>query len=243
MKLFIITGASRGFGRALALEFDDPESHFHLFSRDIEKLKETKSLMKSRHVTFSSIDFSDANFEISLNKAFSELKGGLFSKVYLFNSAGSLGPLLKIRNLESKAIFEQINLNISAPIIIARDFLNHFAGKYSSTIINISSLAAIQPFDTWSLYCAGKAAREMFHQCVALENNDVRVINYAPGPLDTDMQREIRETMLDEVPLKRVFREMAEESKLVNPRDSARKLKGILEDKNGNFMRIDYYDS
>ena len=53
-----------------------------------------------------------------------------------------------------------------------------------------------QPFESWGIYCAGKAAREMFHKTVAAEQKDkatFRVLNYAPGPLDTDMQREIRE--------------------------------------------------
>lgn len=62
-------------------------------------------------------------------------------------------------------------------------------------IVNVSSLAAVMSFESWGYYCAGKAARDMFHKTIALEhvNDGVVVINYAPGPLDTDMQKEIRE--------------------------------------------------
>jgi NAD(P)-dependent dehydrogenase (short-subunit alcohol dehydrogenase family) len=65
-------------------------------------------------------------------------------------------------------------------------------------IVNISSLAAIQPFSTWGLYCTGKAARDMFFSTIAAENRNgtVSVLNYAPGPLDTDMQTEIRDAPL-----------------------------------------------
>lgn len=64
-------------------------------------------------------------------------------------------------------------------------------------IINISSLAGVQPFPSWGIYSMGKAAREMFHKVLAEEhkekNSGVKVVNYAPGPLDTDMQKQIRE--------------------------------------------------
>ncbi|CAM9237287.1 unnamed protein product, partial [Discosporangium mesarthrocarpum] len=67
--------------------------------------------------------------------------------------------------------------------------------KGSVMVINVSSLAAIQPFESWGTYSMGKAAREMFHRVLAKEQSapgGVRVLNYSPGPMDTDMQREIR---------------------------------------------------
>lgn len=86
-----------------------------------------------------------------------------------------------------------------------------------SAIVNVSSLAAVKPFHCWGAYCAGKvphgwllspcltapivgkAARDMIHRCIATEEEvaashrggdkgAVRTLNYAPGPLDTEMQ-------------------------------------------------------
>lgn len=54
-------------------------------------------------------------------------------------------------------------------------------------IVNISSLAALQAFESWSVYCAGKAARDMFYQALAKElkvqslDQSIKVLNYAPG--------------------------------------------------------------
>lgn len=47
--------------------------------------------------------------------------------------------------------------------------------------MNISSLCAVKPFKNWALYCSGKASRDMMFQVLALEEPDVRVLNYAPG--------------------------------------------------------------
>lgn len=55
-------------------------------------------------------------------------------------------------------------------------------------VINISSLCAVQPFKSWGLYCAGKAGRDMLFRVLAAEEPNVTVLNYAPGPLDNDMQ-------------------------------------------------------
>ena len=66
-------------------------------------------------------------------------------------------------------------------------------------IINISSLLAVKPFAGWSLYASGKAARDMLHSVIASEepSDSVRLLNYAPGPLDTEMQKSVRETIGD----------------------------------------------
>ena len=55
-------------------------------------------------------------------------------------------------------------------------------------VVNISSLAAVQPVKRWGLYCTGKAGRDMLFKVMAAEDPDIRVLNYAPGPLDTGMQ-------------------------------------------------------
>lgn len=60
-------------------------------------------------------------------------------------------------------------------------------------VINISSICALEPFKSWGLYCTGKAGRNMLFKVLAAENPAVRVLNYGPGPLNTDMQ--VRESL------------------------------------------------
>ncbi len=61
-----------------------------------------------------------------------------------------------------------------------------------TSIVNISSLAAVRPFPTLTQYSTWKAAREMYLQCVAEEFADrrdaaLRTLSFAPGPMETDM--------------------------------------------------------
>lgn len=128
----------------------------------------------------------------------------------------------------------------------------------SVLIVNISSLCAIQPFPSWATYCVGKAARDMFHLCLDAELNadpsstapqhrfpySAKTLNYAPGPLDTQMQLEIRSA--DEgmhQPLREQFLAASSEGKLIHPDDSALKLLLILQENTyTSGSHIDYYD-
>jgi sepiapterin reductase len=95
-----------------------------------------------------------------------------------------------------KDIPETIHLNLISPI----HQVNYLLSKKPTvplTLVNMSSLAALQPFDCWSLYCCGKAARDQFFRSVALEFPHVRVLNYAPGPCDTRLKTQILTEMPD----------------------------------------------
>lgn len=61
-----------------------------------------------------------------------------------------------------------------------------------TTVINVSSLWAIEPAPSFGWYCTAKSAVDMFMAVAAEENKNnpnLRFLNYAPGPLDTDMQK------------------------------------------------------
>lgn len=130
--------------------------------------------------------------------------------------------------------------------------LKKFAGKADRIdLVNISSLAAVKPFESWGLYCIGKAARDMLIQVIAVEADTVaavskgsiiRALNYAPGPVDTDMQKKIRTT----APIaeqQQLYTTLFETGKLVTAEATTTKLVGILE--LGEYQsgaHIDFYD-
>jgi sepiapterin reductase len=135
-------------------------------------------------------------------------------------------------------------------------------------IVNISTLAAIKPFVNWGVYCATKAGRDMISQVIkeeaaleqvlchnislcsfflidppSLQNPDrVKTLNYAPGPLDTDMQTIIRATD-DHVPQRDAFRKMHDEGTLIKPDVSAGKLIALLVSRTfQSGSHVDFYD-
>lgn len=137
-----------------------------------------------------------------LTALFGQASKQKYDRVVIINNHGSLGRLVPVVELAPSIdqIQREVNLNLTSSFALVSLALKHFPRERASRVdlINISSLAAIRPFHGWGTYCVVKAARDMLHSVVALEHNPeashVRTLNYAPGPLDTDMQKLIRET-------------------------------------------------
>ncbi|KAH6562595.1 hypothetical protein BASA62_009047 [Batrachochytrium salamandrivorans] len=264
-SLFIITGASRGFGRSIALAIADSPlvtsqpTDIILTSRSLVDLTEVKVAVERtfeeadvarRHqlnLNTCAVDFTSSNLDTICDFIVSRSvpePPSAYTTVVLFNNAGTLGTLSRIR--------DQTMLD--------------------AILVNVSSLAAVQPFDTWGVYSSVKAARDMLHRVIAVEEANiemegtlpgfatrphpedaqdscaspksarVRVLNYAPGPMDTDMQTRIR-TEMPEVELKQAYIKMHAEGQLVDPNDSARVLVSMLEsDDYENGAHVDFYD-
>ncbi|KAJ3109049.1 hypothetical protein HDU97_009167 [Phlyctochytrium planicorne] len=275
-NLFLITGASKGFGRAIALALAKSDivrkhnTNILCLARSHAGLVETCEVLRtvcaqevgnSLEIQAVEVDFSSPNLDTICSDVFdSFIPDGSYDAVFLFNNAGSLGTLDRIRNLTASLIRSALEVNVVAPVVLTAQFLTKFSSCKAVTVVNISSLAAIEPFDCWSIYGAGKAAREMFHRTMVVEEGliqqeesspagspeniqpRVRILNYAPGPLDTDMQKVIRDEM-PEVPLRSIYVQMHQEGKLVDPNDSARVLVQLLESGNyENGAHVDYYD-
>ena len=133
-------------------------------------------------------------------------------------------------------------LNVSSVVALNGVFLRRVKDKVAhTTVINISSLCAVQPFKSMSLYCAGKAARDMFFRVLATEHPELRVLNYAPGPLVTDMTRKVADTTADP-DVQKMFQDGVNGGFLTCAASVAR-LIGILEgDKFESGAHVDYYD-
>jgi sepiapterin reductase len=145
----------------------------------------------------------------------------------------------------------QLNTNVTACYFLTSELVSKFKSHQihasSLCIVNISSLAAIQPIASWGVYGVGKAAREMLHRTLADETKtrtDIQILNYAPGPMDTDMQKAIRDSPNLDPDVQEYFKKMKLENKLVPCDVSADKLTTLLNTKDSfvSGAHIDYYD-
>ena len=254
--LLIVTGASRGFGRAICRAFFKDEQEGKkliracLVARSLEGLQATKasllSMRESTNVSIHAIDLGDlATLETQLQTMLDTLTPTEFDRLILVNNAGSLGEIGPLATFSASLQDWQrtFDLNITSPLWTTRVF-GQWALQHnipSAVMVNVSSLLAVQPFPTMALYAAGKAARDMYYQCVAKEFGDdkrVRLLNYAPGPLETAMVEEIRAAPALHESLQPNFAKKA-----LDPMESAVKLVALLKrDDFESGAHVDFYD-
>lgn len=264
----LITGASRGYGRELALALcrARPDAHLALVSRDATALEETRRLCSEvLHPAGSARCFladlgKPAELQSLLEPVLqyltenSDLLCAKFPKaeVLVLHNAGSLGRLAYTQQLAADSA-AALDLNVTSFVLLTQMLLQRFSKQVNLpksnvriVFVNISSLLALQVMPSWSLYATGKAARDMYMRAVAADVQkcamDVRTLSWAPGPMDTQMMKEILTTCPDDEVLKQ-FQEMEKQDRLVKLVDSAEKLIKLLnEDSFQNAAHIDFFD-
>ncbi|NWS88621.1 SPRE reductase, partial [Toxostoma redivivum] len=197
----VVTGASRGFGRSLARLLAPqlgPGSVLLLLARSGDALDELATELRAEATgngTGSGTGLrvqcvpADLGCQEGLRRASAALRELLqdasFSRLLLVNNAGSLGDISKsfLDLSDLQEINTYFSFNISSALCLTSTALRAFGARpgCSRTVVNISSLCALEPFPSWALYCAGKAARDMMFRVLALEEPGLRVLNYAPG--------------------------------------------------------------
>ena len=211
----LITGASKGFGASIAVRFAarfPKDSVLLLMARSEDGLAKTKSLIGDQSpgikVITVSVDLAKADsshLDRIISSTLSELSPSTvkaFEQAVIVHNAASLGDVSKLFTEQDvdEDLHEYWALNLTSFILLNNVFLKHFPKQSvkQRVVIGISSICALQPFKSWSLYCAGKAARDMLLRTMALEDTSIRVLTYAPGPIDTDMQYEARSYTADD---------------------------------------------
>jgi len=251
----VISGASRGFGRATALEMAKiagPHSKFFLTARSLSGLEDTaKSVSEINSTAVCRVKTID-NERPDL-KAFEELlaqeQGEHFDAALMVHNSGSIGNQgVSAKMLNSAGeLSNYFDSNLTSCFLLNSAFVDRFATvpERKKVVVQVSSLMAVQPQKTWSLYCTGKAARDMFFKVMAEEEgpDGIRVLNYAPGPMDTQLVNDVLGSASTDSKVKAMFREYKESGKFLKPEISAAKLIRVIE--SAKFMsgdHIDYFD-
>ncbi|XP_064647685.1 sepiapterin reductase-like [Lineus longissimus] len=256
----LVTGASRGLGRSLAVNLAKKlgkQSFILLLARNKDGLEETKTQILKNvpdlelTISLQPVDLSqcsDALFDRLLKDTMTTAHADFqcFNQVIIVHNAASLGDVSKkVSDFMDAAEYQEYwNVNITSPAILNNVFLHHFPASEKRDVlcINISSICALQPFKTWALYCTGKTARDMWFNVLAVEEPSIRVLSYAPGPLDTDMQMLAR-TVTGDNDMREVFLDMHQKGGLLTCDVSVKKLIQILETNTfESGAHIDYFD-
>ena len=166
-SLFIVTGASGGYGSAILRQVDTnygSRAAIIATTRDVSKINCSKFRAQIKPVV---LDLSTKNnLEDKCNEACSAFKDKSFKNMTLFNNHGSLNDVEKtLVEFSENEITDYIHLNITSFQVLTSCFIKTFKSTGAKlTVVNISSLAAIQPFCGFGLYSGGKAARMLLYK-------------------------------------------------------------------------------
>jgi NAD(P)-dependent dehydrogenase (short-subunit alcohol dehydrogenase family) len=183
MKRYLITGASRGIGRAIAEKLTAPDVTLLLHGRDTVALAETCKFVKSGCARVISLIH-----DLALSKGVSDLIAEVGDEPLdlLVNNAGIavVKPFGEITRIEWE---QTLGVNVTAPFLLMQRFAPDMPP--GSSIVNVLSIAAKIGFAGWSAYCMSKFALEGFSQSVRAELRDhkIRMINIYPAATDTDI--------------------------------------------------------
>jgi benzil reductase ((S)-benzoin forming) len=186
MNYYIVTGSSKGLGKAL-VELLLKEEHNIVYG-----LSRTHTV---EHNNYHHTNIDLSNLEEVLNFKFPKIASA--DQIVLINNAGVVGEIKRIGALSNQQLIDGYTVNLIAPSILVNNFIANYAPlNCEKTVLNISSGAGRAPVDGWSVYCATKAGIDMFSQVLkeeaGLDRTNVKVLSLAPGVIDTEMQQVIR---------------------------------------------------
>lgn len=254
--LCIITGASKGFGWSLAREIAPllkPGSVLLLAARSGDKLQTLQADLAASEASSAGLQVrcvvADLGQKEGVESVITEAKETRCEDIdhlLLFNNAASLGDISRYAQsfTDMSEMDSYLSFNVSSALCLTSGILTAFPQRpgLQRCVVNVSSLCAVKPFRSWVMYCTGKAARDMMFRVLAEEEPELRVLNYAPGPLDTDMQLQARSTSADEN-MRKSFSDMHADGRLLTCEESVAKLlKVLLEDDYPSGAHLDFYD-
>jgi NAD(P)-dependent dehydrogenase (short-subunit alcohol dehydrogenase family) len=183
----LITGASRGLGLALARALAVEGWTLIIDARGEDDLKSVSAELSERtRVSAIPGDVSDPEHRAALAEAAREA-GGLDAIV---NNASILGPSPQPALLDYPLdVLEEVyRTNTLAPLALVQMLGDEL--KQDARVINVTSDAAVEPYEGWGGYGSSKAALEQVSNILAAENPNLRVYRVDPGDMRTRMHQE-----------------------------------------------------
>ena len=197
-QLFILTGASRGMGFAMATQLLQAGHAVTCISRHTNaELTETARLHNATLLQWALDLTESALVAAHLSNWINELNPAKYSSISLINNAAMLTKIAPLSDVDSSDIEISMRVGLEAPMQLTAAFLRATATwAMPRKVLNISSGLGSRPMASQAAYCATKAGLDHFSRCVALDEalkaNGAKICSLAPGVIATDMQVQLR---------------------------------------------------
>ena len=191
-KVAVVTGASRGLGRAMALALGDAGAKLVLSGRNRDKLAETQQLAKQKGIE-SEVLICDVRDEAQVAKLEKDVAARFGGAHILVNNAGTA-----IRKNVSDFSLDEwklvVDTNLTGAFLVSRAFIPHMKKAKWGRIINITSIMAHVGSPGRGSYCASKSGLLALTKCLALElvGDNINVVAISPGFYETDLTAPLR---------------------------------------------------
>jgi 3-oxoacyl-[acyl-carrier protein] reductase len=191
-KVAIVTGASRGIGRAISIALAKESSTVVLAARSIEKLQKTADEVTEAGGK-AEIIVTELTEEDSIRNLVKTTKEKFNRLDILINNAG-ITHSAKLEHTATEDWQHCINVNARAPFILCREALPLLKKSPLAHIINIASVVGVKGYQLQSAYTASKHALRGMTISLAeeLKGSNIRVHLLCPGGVDTDMVGSVR---------------------------------------------------
>jgi len=223
----LITGASRGLGRAVAEQLAARGARVVLVAREAGPLADVVAGIRARGGEAHAVagDIADKN---AIHRIAGQAQGLVGEIGLVVHNASTLGPtpLRLLLDTECEDLAAVLEANLVGPFRLTKVLAGAMALRGAGTIIHISSDAAVEPYPRWGAYGISKAAQDHLSRILAaeLDGTGVRVLAVDPGEMDTKMHA-------DAVP-------DADRAALQRPADVAARLVALVESNVASGARV-----
>lgn len=233
-RLAIVTGTSSGIGEALARRLLNQNWNVIGLSRRAAPITGPNY----HHVQ---LDLGKPN---EITATLDARVGQIFAatglrKIGLVNNAADVALLGQLDRVDPAAMLQAYATNTVAPVTLMGWVLRSAPASIPIRIVNVSSGAAVEPLPGLGAYGATKAALRLAGMILGAEldareatsgsRRDVTIWSYEPGIVETPMQRAVRSSSAEQVPIVQVFHDLKAAGKLAAPEAPAAKIAAYLE--------------
>jgi benzil reductase ((S)-benzoin forming) len=232
--LYILTGASRGMGLAIAQQLLGAGNSLLCISRHANDALASAAQSSQAPLVQWTHDLSDGQGASQrLRDWLKSQDMASYASATLINNAGAIPRIGPLSQADAQDLAQALRVGLEAPMQLCAAFLGATESwTLLRRVLNISSGLGRYPMASQAGYCAAKAGMDHFTRCMALDEalkpHGAKVCSLAPGVIDTDMQVQLRGAAGEAFPDQAKFLQLKAQGQLSSPEQAAEQVLRFL---------------